>query len=351
MNARNSRNTSADRIIEICKDELRFARVGICKAQPTRHTGAFGAWLSAGKHGSMEWITNHLEKRLDPTRLLPGARSIILVADIYAPRGDDDADRPDMPERAGRIARYARGKDYHGVIKRRLHTLADKLQSRHPREQFKTFVDTAPILEREHAASAGLGWIGKHTLLIHPEMGSYFLLGGILTTLPIDPPKNQRPVEDHCGTCTKCIDACPTNAITPYSVDASRCISELTIENRGKIPAEFHEPIGDWLFGCDICQEVCPHNSVRPEPVRPEEVKRPGILAAYKPRRRAFDVLEVLGWTEEDRREAFTTSSMKRAKLDMMQRNALIVAKNLLREKDDPQLQAAVENYIEQQPL
>ena len=336
MAARN-KNTQADRIAAICRDELRFNLVGFCAAEQTQHAAALGSWLRAGKHGSMEWFTKHLDLRVDPGKLLPGAQSIILVADVYAPRGDDDAEQPDTPERAGKIARYARGKDYHGVIKRRLHRLTDTLQGKYRREKFKAFVDTAPILEREHAASAGLGWIGKNTLLIHPEIGSYFLLGGVLTTLKLTPPPEQVAVEDHCGTCTKCIDACPTDAITPYSVDASRCISEMTIERRGIIPEEFHEPIGDWLFGCDICQEVCPHNSERPE-----GVEQADILGAYKPRRRAFDVLEVLNWTEDDRREAFTTSAMKRAKLDMMQRNALIVAKNLLKDGDDPELRAAV---------
>ena len=333
-----NRNRLAEQIITICKDELRFSLAGITPARPTSHPGVLGSWLRAGKHGSMEWITNHTDMRVDPDKLLPGARSVILVADIYAQRGDDDADHPDMPARAGRIARYARGKDYHRVIKRRLHTLTDRLSEQYRREKFKAFVDTAPILEREHASRAGLGWVGKHTLLIHPEVGSYILLGGVLTTLEIPSPADQRPVDDHCGTCTKCIDACPTDAITPYSVDASRCISEMTIERRDAIPEEFHESIGDWLFGCDICQEVCPHNSARPD-----GVEQPNILAAYQPKRRAFDVLEVLGWTEDDRREAFINSSMKRAKYDMMQRNALIVAKNLLREKDDPALQAAVE--------
>jgi len=329
----------AERITAICQEELRFALVGFCDAEPSAHQEHFEAWFKAGRHGSMEWLANHKEVRVDPAKLLPGAKSIILVGDLYAQRGDDDAEH-ELPQRAGRIARYARGKDYHGVIKRRLHALADRLKHRFPKENFRAFVDTAPIMEREHAARAGMGWIGKHTLLIHPEVGSYMLLGGILSTLHIEKPAGQEAVEDHCGTCTRCIDACPTNAITPYSVNAARCISELTIERRTPIPEQYHEPIGDWLFGCDICQEVCPHNSERPEGVEQRD-----ILGAYKPRRRAFDVLEVLNWTEDDRREAFQTSAMKRAKLDMMQRNALIVAKNLLKKKDDPELRAAVEAH------
>src|SRR5262249_20142541 len=139
----------------------------------------------------------------------------------------------------------------------------DSLRERFPAEQFRAFVDTAPVMEREHAARAGLGWIGKHTLIIHPRLGSYMLLGGVLTTMDIPAPAAQRRVTDHCGTCTRCIDACPTAAITPYSVDATRCISYLTIEHRGEIDPALHEGIGDWLFGCDVCQEVCPHNGGR----------------------------------------------------------------------------------------
>ncbi|TVQ31926.1 MAG: tRNA epoxyqueuosine(34) reductase QueG [Phycisphaeraceae bacterium] len=327
-----------DEIVSMCRG-MGFALAGVCPAEPSSRARELVAWLEAGRHGTMGWMEQRLEERLDPAAMLPGARSMILVADLYETRREAPAQKPRTP-RLGRIARYARGDDYHTVIKKRLHTLCDALRERHPDEQFRAFTDTAPVLEREHASRAGLGWIGKHTLLIHPRLGSYMLLGGALTTLDIDPPAEQQPVQDHCGACTRCIDACPTDAITPYSVDASRCISYLTIEHRERIDPEFHEPIGDWLFGCDICQEVCPHNSPRHAPGPWDAV---GANPAYTPRREGFDVLEVLGWSEDDRRAAFTKSSMKRAKLEMMKRNALIVAGNILRERADPDLLAAIQ--------
>lgn len=315
--------------------ELGFALAGICEARPTDRRDELVAWLDEGKHGSMSWLANNVDERADASRLLDGARSIIMVADLYA-LGPDTAP---LPPGHGRIARYARGEDYHGVIKKRLHALCDGLRAAHPGAEFRAFVDTAPVLEREHALRAGLGWIGKHTLLINPALGSWMLLGGILTTLDLAPPVIQRAIEDHCGTCTRCIDACPTKAITPYGVDARRCISYLTIEHREAIPEEFHTAIGDNLFGCDICQEVCPHNREREWGVGSGEWGKTGstnreceggagIHPAYAPRHNSLNLLEVLGWTEEDRRAALARSSMKRAKLDMWKRNALIVAGN-----------------------
>ena len=243
----------------------------------------------------------------------------------------------DVGRRRGRVARYARGDDYHKVMKRRLHAMADVLLEAFPGERFRAFVDTAPVLEREHAVRAGLGWVGKHTLVIDPKLGSYTLLGGLLTTMELDPPPMQRVEPDHCGSCTRCIDACPTEAITPYSVDARRCVSYLTIERREAIDEAFFAGIGDWLAGCDICQEVCPHNSPRPGPQRDEP------HAAYEPRRTGFDLLDVLGWDESARREAFTKSALKRLTLPMMKRNALIVAGNQLAVRDYVELHARIE--------
>lgn len=266
----------------------------------------------------MEWMHNHVELRTDVRALLDGARSVVMVADLYAPRGSRDDPKPGL----GRIARYARGGDYHTVVKKRLHALCDELAAAFEGERFRAFVDTAPVLERELAARCGIGWQGKHTLTIHPRLGSWMLLGGFATTMDLEAPEQQEAVTDHCGTCTRCIDACPTDAITPYAVDGRRCISYLTIEQRGPIEPELQARMGAWIFGCDICQEVCPHNSVRPgqAPAEPNP--------AYQARRSGFDLLEVLGWAEDDRRAAFRGSSMKRAKLDMMRRNAAIAAGN-----------------------
>ena len=209
-------------------------------------------------------------------------------------------------------------------------TLADELRLLFPDDDFRVFVDTAPVLERELAMRAGLGWIGKHTLTIHPKLGSYFLLGGILSTRAFVASEDQHPISDHCGSCTRCIDACPTDAITPYSVDARKCISYLTIEHREQIDEQFHAPIGDWLYGCDICQEVCPHNSQKSSEQLGAQAT--AINDAYKPIRDRFDLLEVIGWTEDNRREAFKGTALKRAKLEMMHRNAKIVLKNQSRD-------------------
>jgi epoxyqueuosine reductase len=313
-------------VVAFCHN-LGFATAGISDAAPSRYADEMRHWLEAGKHGSMDYLARNVEARLDPTRLLPGARSVIMVADLYASREDNQD--PPLPPGHGRIARYARGRDYHVVIKKRLHALADALRARFPDAGFRAFVDTAPILEREYAARAGLGWIGRHTLLIHPRLGSYMLLGGLLTTLELVPPAEQEVVTDHCGTCTRCIDACPTRAITDRSVDASRCISYLTIERRAPISSEFHGSIGSWLYGCDICQEVCPHNS--PSAGRSADAAGPGappVLSDYAPRNDSFDLLEVLGWTEADRARAFQGRALKRATLDMVKRTAAIVLAN-----------------------
>jgi len=330
-----------ERAVRLC-ESLGFARAGVCEAAPSSRRRELVEWLESGRHGSMSWLASNLDKRLDPGMLLSGARSMILVADQYGSREfgeEDEIPGGEEKPRLGRIARYARGDDYHTVIKKRLHALCDSLRAEFPDAGFKAFTDTAPVLEREHAARAGIGWVAKHTLIIDPDRGSWLLLGGVLTTLDLEPPRGQRSVDDHCGTCTRCIDACPTDAIEPYSVDATKCISYLTIEKRDVIDPAFHEPIGDWLFGCDICQEVCPHNSRRPAQTR----QRGGVVhEAYEPRRAGFDVLEVLGWTEDDRRAAFTKSAMKRAKLDMMKRNALIVAGNALLEREDPAMRARI---------
>lgn len=309
--------TQSTRLIQRALDSG-FALAGIAGVESSAWSEELSDWLAQHKHGEMAWLDRNTDLRKNPDQLIDDARSVLMVADLYASRRDN-VDEPLKPGE-GRIARYARGKDYHKAMKKRLMDLADQLRIDHPEADFKVFVDTAPVLERELAQRAGLGWTGKHTLLIHPQAGSYMLLGGIVTTLQLAKPESQRVEPDHCGTCTRCIDACPTDAITPYSVDARRCISYLTIEHRTPIDPELEPKIGDWIYGCDICQEVCPHNSPRVEAAPANPV--------YDSNRDRFDLLEVIGWSEDDRREAFTGSAMKRAKLDMMQRNARIVARN-----------------------
>ncbi|MGD9688959.1 MAG: tRNA epoxyqueuosine(34) reductase QueG [Phycisphaerales bacterium] len=308
-----------DEVLDFCRRQG-FALAGICPAAPTSRPAEFDQWLADGKHAEMSWLAADAHTRKDPARELPSARSIIMVADRYADGHPDPPPPPGVPW--GRVARYARGRDYHWFIKRRLHALNDSLRVRFPDHLFRTFVDTAPVLEREHAARAGLGWIGKHTLLIHPRDGSYLLLGGTLTSLDLGAADTLPPaVTDRCGTCTRCIDACPTRAITPYSVNAARCISYLTIEHQSPIDPALAKDMGDWIFGCDICQEVCPYN--RPAPGSP-------VNPAYASDRRGFPLADILAWDEPAKRRAIEGSAMKRASLDMLQRNARIALENTL---------------------
>ncbi len=319
-----------------------FADAGVTPVAPSAWADELRAWLAAGKHGSMSYLAANVAERLDPAKAIAGARAMLVVADQYWARGQDPAsDGRGDTQGHGKIARYARGRDYHEVVKRRLHKLCDALRGEYPGELFRAFVDTAPVLEREHAARAGLGWIGKHTLLIHPRRGSYFFLGGIATSLELPALPERRPEPDHCGTCTRCIDACPTRAITPHSVDASRCISYLTIEPRGVINAEFHDAIGGWLYGCDVCQEVCPHNSARAaasdmidSEAADARANHAPIQAEYAEVRRSLPLLDVLNWKMEDRSRVLSGSAMKRATLAMFRRNAIIVGANTFRGED-----------------
>ncbi|MBC7834927.1 MAG: tRNA epoxyqueuosine(34) reductase QueG [Phycisphaerales bacterium] len=324
-----------------------FAYAGIAPAQPTRWRAEVLAWLAAGNEGSMAWLHENIEARLDPGVFMDGAKSVVMVAERYAARGDgrsaeeSDAVLASPIGPRGRVARYAQGRDYHVVMRKRLYALAAELRGRFAPEKFYGFVDIAPILEREHAMRAGLGWIGKNTMLIHPRGGSYLMLGGIMTTMWLDPPREQAAVMDHCGSCMRCIDACPTGAITPYQVDARRCISYLTIEQRGEVDPALHAGIGDWLFGCDVCQEVCPHNSARLGGGSTDTEAR--VADAYAPARPVLGLLDVLGWSADDRSSRLSGSSMKRATLPMLKRNALIVTGNILAELDDATLRARIE--------
>lgn len=311
----------SEAIIARCQS-LGFAAAGISTLEPTRFDREFREWLRAGRHGEMAYLEADLEVRLHPARLLPHARAAIVVADLYAARGDTDPP-PDWSR--GRIARYAVQRDYHRVIKNRLHELCDTLRRQYPGAKFRSVVDTAPVLERELALRAGVGWVGKHTLIIHPRLGSYMFLGAVFTTLPLAPVADQPVITDHCGTCTRCIDACPTRAISPYSVDASRCISYLTIEHRSTIAPEFHASISNWIYGCDICQEVCPHNSPRPPSA---DVGRIPPEYATPHSRRDVPLAQLLDADDLDCRNLFRSTPMWRITAEILKRNAIVAAGN-----------------------
>ena len=295
---------------------LGFDLVGIAPAERSPRAHYVRKWVDEGRAGSMQYVARRFEERTDPSVYLPGARSVVCVAmNYYVPLQPPP---PDETAYRGRVARYALGDDYHELIKSRLHALADSIRGLAPEARTRACVDTAPVLERELAARAGIGWVGKHTGVLNARVGSWLLLGEVITTLllPAD-----EPATDHCGSCTRCIDACPTGAITaPYQLDARRCISYLTIEHREEIPAEFHGPMGDWVYGCDVCQDVCPHN--RDAPAADDPALRPRFATG------SLDVREVLGWTEDEYRARLKGSAMKRVKLPVLKRNAELVRIN-----------------------
>ncbi|MGB2987544.1 MAG: tRNA epoxyqueuosine(34) reductase QueG [Phycisphaerae bacterium] len=297
---------------------LGFDRCGIARAEPIGRSAYLRDWRDGGRCGSMEYLRRHFVQRADPSAMMDGAKSIVVVAFLYhqrAPVRSNEADR-----RRGRVAMYAWGDDYHKVIKAKLFDMIDRMRAELP-EPFnvKVCVDTTPLLEREVAAAAGIGWIGKNTLVLDHQLGSYFFLGALVTTLELTPDK---PLPDRCGTCTACLDACPTNAFpAPYEMDASRCISYLTIEHRGRIPESLGGRMGEWIFGCDVCQQVCPYNRRAPQTREPRfAIRSPGPEPVLD---------EILRWSVDDYRRQLRGSAMKRATLDMLKRNARIATNNV----------------------
>lgn len=273
-------------------------------------------FIQQGRHGSMSYLEDY-KKRVTPQLLLPGAKSVIVIGvNYYRQVGP-------LKIGEGQVARYAYGRDYHKVLKSLLKKIESFIQSRDEGAQSKICVDSAPLLEKSYAEKAGLGFIGKNTTLITPEFGSFVLLGELLTTLELD---YDAPRTGTCGTCTRCLDACPTKAIiSPGQLDARRCISYLTIENRDEIPAEFHKPLGDMIFGCDICQEVCPYNKVNAKPVQLEAFKEVKIAGSSIPLEEILDMK-----TDDQFLRRFAGSPLMRAKRKGLQRNAKIAKKNLM---------------------
>jgi epoxyqueuosine reductase len=304
-----------------------FDRCGVAAVGPVSHRQYLREWLNAGHAGSMAYMYRHFKVRADSSELLAGARSMIVVALSYHQKPPKESPNGSS---AGRIAMYAWGKDYHRVLKRKLFAFVDELRSTVDTPfDAKVCVDTAPVVEREAAALAGIGWIGKNTLILHQDTGSYVFLGTVVTTLEV---MTDEPVENHCGTCTACLDACPTRAFpAPYQMDASRCISYLTIEHRGAISKPYQEMMGDWLFGCDVCQQVCPFNRDAP-------LSKESGFAVRTPAP-AISAGEVCNWSSEEYEGALAGSAMKRATRSMLQRNALIVQENATRTRNPSETQ------------
>ncbi|HPF91489.1 MAG TPA: tRNA epoxyqueuosine(34) reductase QueG [Flavobacteriales bacterium] len=285
--------------------ELGFLACGVAKAGFLEEEAPrLERWLREGRHGAMGYMANHFDLRLDPRRLVEGAKSVISLAfNYHTPVKQEDPEAP-------KLSTYAYGRDYHKVVKQRLKPLVAFIQERYGEVALRTFVDSAPVLEKAWAQRSGLGWMGKHTNIIRQGAGSYFFLCEIILDLDLEP---DAPVADHCGTCRRCVDACPTEAITPYAVDGSRCISYLTIELKDAIPAEMAGKLNHWAFGCDICQEVCPWNRFSTPHNEPQFTPKPELLELSKD--------EWHGMTEVVFDRLFEGSAVKRTKYSGLQRN------------------------------
>ena len=287
---------------------LGFGFVGIAKAeQMDEEARRLEAWLNQGLHGKMGYMANHFDKRIDPRKLVDGAKSVVtLLFNYFTDEKQTDSNAP-------KISKYARGKDYHLVVKDKLKDLMHFINDEIGEVSGRVFVDSAPVLERDWAKRSGTGWIGKNTLLINPKAGSYFFLAELIIDLEL---VYDSPMKDYCGTCTRCIDACPTEAISPegYLMDGSKCISYLTIELKDEIiPPQYKSQMEGWMFGCDICQDVCPWNRFSKKHDEPQFEPHSQLLEMTK--EEWFDI------TEDVFKEIFKNSAVKRTKYEGLKRN------------------------------
>ncbi|MGW8271391.1 MAG: tRNA epoxyqueuosine(34) reductase QueG, partial [Burkholderiales bacterium] len=288
---------------------LGFQAVGVADCDLSAAEPRLAEWLARGWHGEMEYMARHGARRARPAVLVPGTLRVISCRMDYLPSGEEAED----PARAV-IARYARGRDYHKVLRARLQTLCDRIHARVGDFGYRVFCDSAPVLEVALAAKAGIGWRGKHTLLLSREAGSWFFLGEIYTSLelPVD-----TPAGEHCGSCTACIEACPTRAIVaPYQLDARRCISYLTIEHKSAIPEELRPLIGNRVYGCDDCQTVCPWNSFAQPSAEPDFAPRNGLDAAT--------LVELFAWSEAEFDTRLRGSAIRRIGYERWLRNLAV---------------------------
>ncbi len=286
---------------------LGFQSIGISKAQKMEEEAKrLEAWLSKDYHGKMSYMGNHFDKRIDPTLLVPGAQSVVtLTYNYFTPDQQTDPSAP-------KISMYAYGKDYHHVIKAKMRELISILQEEIGEINGRCFVDSAPVLERDWAKRSGVGWIGKNTMLIHPKQGSYFFLAELIIDLQL---QYDYPIKDYCGTCRRCIDACPTQAISEdgYYMDGSKCISYFTIELKEEIPKEYKGKFDNWMFGCDICQQVCPWNRFSQQHQESDFSPHPDLLDMSKK-----DWEEI---SEDVFKKLFKGSAVKRTKFSGLKRN------------------------------
>ena len=286
---------------------LGFLSCGISKAEFLEEEAPLlEIWLNNGCHGEMSYMENHFDKRLDPTKLVDGAKSVISLSLNYY------SDELQLDLAAPKISRYAYGEDYHSVIKSKLGLLIQSIQEHIGEVNGRAFVDSAPVLDKAWAKKSGLGWIGKNSNLISKKAGSFFFLAELIIDLDLE--YDIAPTVDHCGTCTKCIDACPTEAIVaPYVVDGSKCISYLTIELKNEIPAEFKGKMGNWMFGCDICQDVCPWNKFSVLHTEPAFIPHHDLLG--------INSAEWQEITKDTFNKVFKNSAVKRTKFKGLKRN------------------------------
>jgi len=270
--------------------ELGFADVGIAGTDLGKDEGYLERWLADGHHGEMDYMARHGTRRSRPAELEPGTLRVVSVRMDYVPPGTNNAWDVIHHDDKAYVARYALGRDYHKVMRNRLQKLASRIHERVGDFSYRAYVDSAPVLEKAIARNAGLGWIGKHTVLINKRAGSYFFLGELYTDLPLPV---DTPASAHCGSCRRCIDICPTQAIVgPYRLDARRCISYLTIELKGSIPVELREPMGNRIFGCDDCQLICPWNKFAQDATEPDFAPRHSLDG---PR-----LVDLFAWSEQE---------------------------------------------------
>lgn len=293
--------------------ELGFTFVGVSEARElTEEAKRLEQWLNQGMHGKMQYMANHFEKRIDPRKLVEGAKTVVtLLYNYHQTKNQEDPVAP-------KISQYAYGKDYHKIVKQKLRLLMEHIQMEIGAVEGRCFVDSAPVLERDWAKHSGTGWIGKNTLLINKEQGSYFFLAELIIDLELEA---DGPIKDYCGRCTRCIDACPTEAIHPdgYWVDGSKCISYFTIELKEAIPTEMQGQFDNWMFGCDVCQEVCPWNRFAKKHAEPAFEPHPDLLSMTKK-----DWEEI---TEDVFRKVFQKSAVKRTKFAGLTRNISFLKK------------------------